>query len=316
MEYKNKIKSFDKAFAYAVSKNGKLLTFRKDYKSDKRCKWLCENNHIFESTFGNLVNFERWCVFCSGTAKFGIEKYTINDACKLAESRGGKCLSKKYVNSHQYLEWQCKNGHIWKAKFYLVKNLNNWCRKCSGSEKHTLQDMQNYAKEKNGKCLSITYKDNKQKLLWECESGHQWLAKFNTISSCDSWCPECKLWKTQKQIYKIVQDICGPEKCFFNYREFEWLRLPDTKYPMEIDIFIKNYNNKNIAIEYHGEQHFRAVKYFGGQKSFERVKFRDKIKKELIEQHSEEVDKFVVLTNGDDLSAEGLQYILDNIIQS
>lgn len=34
---------------------------------------------------------------------------------KIAESKGGKCLSEKYVINNSKLKWQCKEGQIWDA---------------------------------------------------------------------------------------------------------------------------------------------------------------------------------------------------------
>ena len=42
-------------------------------------------------------------------------KSTIEEMQKLAEERGGKCLSKKYRNRYSKLTWQCKEGHQWDA---------------------------------------------------------------------------------------------------------------------------------------------------------------------------------------------------------
>jgi len=83
----------------------------------------------------------------------------------LAESRGGKCLSTVYVNSQTKLKWQCKEGHIWMAVPASV-SFGRWCRKCTGLEKGTIENMQNLAGSKGGKCLSNEYIDANTKLIW------------------------------------------------------------------------------------------------------------------------------------------------------
>lgn len=72
------------------------------------------------------------------------------------------------------------------------------------SQKKTILEMQEFAASKNGYCLSEKYEGNKHKLLWQCESGHRWLAKYNMLNSCDSWCPECANAKRGRRI-----DITG-----------------------------------------------------------------------------------------------------------
>ena len=39
---------------------------------------------------------------------------------------------------------------------------------------YTIDDMENLAKGKSGRCLSRDYINCKTPLLWECEEGHQW----------------------------------------------------------------------------------------------------------------------------------------------
>jgi hypothetical protein len=43
----------------------------------------------------------------------------------------------------------------------------------------------------NGKCLSTDYTNNKTKLSWECENGHQF-EKSSVEIKKGVWCPKCK----------------------------------------------------------------------------------------------------------------------------
>ena len=47
----------------------------------------------------------------------------------LAKERGGRCLSKKYLNGSIELEWCCANGHRWKAIPKVLVN-GSWCPTC------------------------------------------------------------------------------------------------------------------------------------------------------------------------------------------
>lgn len=49
-----------------------------------------------------------------------------------------------------------------------------------------------------------------------------------------------------------------------------------------IDVY---FPKRNIAIEYQGGQHQKPVEYFGGEKTFEKLKELDRRKKELCEKH-------------------------------
>ena len=158
--------------------------------------------------------------------------------------------------------------------------------------------MQSFAEQREGRCLSETYKYNKTKLKWQCKEGHVWAARYNDVSSSRSWCPECKLWKTQKELYNNVKKLYPEASVHINYKGFEWLRSPDTNYLLEIDIFVEDRAGSSIAIEYHGEQHFRPVEYFGGKENFEKIKYRDSVKETLINESSD-VGAFVVFKSGE-----------------
>jgi len=54
---------------------------------------------------------------------------------EIAKSRGGKCLSDKYVNGKIKLRWKCKEGHLWSASPANVTQHNSWCRKCSAKRR-------------------------------------------------------------------------------------------------------------------------------------------------------------------------------------
>lgn len=54
-----------------------------------------------------------------------------------------------------------------------------------------ISELQKFAENKGGKFLSIDYKDNKTRYLWECKFGHQWKASSSSIINNGSWCPKC-----------------------------------------------------------------------------------------------------------------------------
>ncbi len=108
----------------------------------------------------------------------------------IAEKRGGKCLSNYYVNVKSNLDFQCKNGHIWKASFERVKR-GSWCPSCSGNKKKDLNQMNEIAHSKGGFCLSKEYKGMNRKLQWKCAESHIWDATPSSIKNNNRWCPIC-----------------------------------------------------------------------------------------------------------------------------
>ena len=112
-------------YEIAKQRNGKCLS--KEYANAKtKLKWQCDNGHIWKATSENIKK-GCWCPICSH------KKLTIEEMHEIAKQRNGKCISKEYVNSYSILEWQCDNGHIWKATANNIKN-GTWCPYCAGKK--------------------------------------------------------------------------------------------------------------------------------------------------------------------------------------
>jgi hypothetical protein len=141
------------------------------------------------------------------------KKLTLKEAQKLAKKRGGKCLSKKYINSNTKMKWKCKHGHTWEATLNKIKSKVHWCPSCAGKLKLTLKNAQQVAKERGGKCLSKKYINSNTKMKWQCKEGHTWETTFNKIKNEKTWCPSCagKLKLTLKEMQAIAKERGG--KC-------------------------------------------------------------------------------------------------------
>ena len=59
----------------------------------------------------------------------GGKKILIEDCHKLAELKGGKCLSTEYVYHQFKLKWECSKGHIWDAVFSSIKQASDKIKK-------------------------------------------------------------------------------------------------------------------------------------------------------------------------------------------
>ena len=114
----------------------------------------------------------------------------LNKMREIAARHGGKCLSARYINSISNLKWECRKGHKWFATPGNVVHQNNWCNICAGHARHTIEEMDDLAKSRGGKCLSKEYVNFHTKLTWQCAEGHIWEAKPSNIST-GNWCPKC-----------------------------------------------------------------------------------------------------------------------------
>jgi len=180
--YGNVESSIEEMQKLAEVKGGKCLSEKYRGTHDK-LKWQCDKGHIWDAE-PSKIKSGKWCPFCAGNVKS-----TIEEMQKLADERGGKCLSEKYVNNKTKLKWQCKEGHIWEAVPSDIKS-NQWCPHCSG-RRQTIEDMQKLAEKKGGKCLSEKYISATTKLRWQCKEGHVWETTPNQVKNQNSWCPKC-----------------------------------------------------------------------------------------------------------------------------
>lgn len=130
---------------------------------------------------------------------------------QIALERGGKCLSDTYKHSQVKLLWECVVGHRWEATPNNIKR-GAWCPYCVKMAKLTIEEMNQIAKERGGRCISSKYKNNSSNLTWECEKGHRWEATPNSIKH-RTWCPYCakKIKLTIEEMRQIAKERSG--KC-------------------------------------------------------------------------------------------------------
>lgn len=91
-------------------------------------RWRCGKGHVWETSPAS-IKYGSWCPVCGGKRKL-----TIEEMRSIAVSRGGKCLSKKYVNSQTKLKWRCSKGHVWEAIPASVRQ-GRWCRRCAAKKR-------------------------------------------------------------------------------------------------------------------------------------------------------------------------------------
>ena len=211
----------------------------------------------------------------------------------IAKSRGGKCLSTEYKNNKTHLKWQCgKNHKSWFATLSNVKDNNSWCPECDDvSMRLDINIAHQIARNYGGVCLSTECKNNKVLLEWQCKYKHNiWKASLDKIKNKKTWCPHCKLGKTQNMIRNIVENTFQSSS-ISNYRP-NWMKNPNTSRNLEIDIWLPELK---LAIEYNGQQHYEPV---WGEKEFGEIKERDKIKKRLIKNAIRNgiIKRFVLFT--------------------
>ncbi len=174
--------------------------------SEKALMWQCAEGHVWESSPANIRKGS-WCPVCSWDhRRLGIEKMHA-----LARKHGGRCLSKEYARAGQKLLWECAEGHRWETVPAKVKE-GAWCPKCSRERRRRgIEAARQLAREHGGECLSETYLNTNQKLLWRCSAGHVWERSRASVRARLAqglpWCPQCQAEKERHQHLEAIRNL-------------------------------------------------------------------------------------------------------------
>src|SRR6266542_3593194 len=85
----------------ALDRDGAFLSSK--YKNCMELRtWQCSKGHVWEARPTDIKSKKTWCPVCAGK-----KKHTLQDAIRLARSKGGTCLSKEYKNTDTLLLFKC-----------------------------------------------------------------------------------------------------------------------------------------------------------------------------------------------------------------
>lgn len=149
-----------------------------------RTYWRCRHGHTFAATGRAILTRSYFCPSCERPNKPSLA--SIRAEC---ERRGGRCLSKSYVNITTPMEFECGHGHRWTAKWRNVGLLNSWCPTCAGRNGGA-DRLVAIADAHGGQALSRAFVTARTPYRWLCRQGHVFEA---TLATADRrWCTECQ----------------------------------------------------------------------------------------------------------------------------
>ena len=184
---------------------------------------------------------------------------------------------KEYINCDEKVSIICKTHGIFEQS-----SRNHWngqgCVKCYNDTRHTklssnIDEFIKRSKMIHGDKYDYSksiYKNNKTKLEIICKyHGSFFKNPNNHINGDKEGCPRCASSYGESKIYSILK---GNDINFINQKKFE-----DCLYKnhLRFDFYLPEYN---MCIEYNGEQHYKSIDFFGGDKQHELNKIRDNIK--------------------------------------
>lgn len=236
-------------------------------------KIICKKcGNVFEMTFNNHINHKQGCKFCSHRSY----KYSTDEwVARAKEIHGNKYDYSKVIYTNKEIK-VCiiclEHGEFWMTPDKHV-NSKQGCPKCAKNYKLNSESFITKARVVHGnyydysKCV---YKNTDTKICIICPEHGEFLQTPHSHLS-GKGCPKCHEEKNVNEI-KLFNFISNNIKCkVISQYKCNWLN------GQSIDIFIPDIN---IGIEYQGIQHFKPVKYFGGNKKFEYTILKDKEKYE------------------------------------
>jgi len=126
-----------------------------------------------------------------------MKKLTMEEIQADARRRGGRCLNEQYVGSLVLMDWECAEGHRWKATAHSIRQ-GHWCKRCADARlRFPARHAAEMAEARGGRCLS-PYSNSATKMEWSCARGHQFLATLTAVKQ-GRWCPTCSGKTTRRR---------------------------------------------------------------------------------------------------------------------
>lgn len=227
-------------------------------------EWIARPSNILSN---------KGCPKCSNCVKRSHEQYVNEVAIVNSDIE----VIGQYINMKEPILHICKKHNIqWKTSPSIIMQ-GCGCPEC-GKEKLRKQQTKthnqyiNELKDINPNITVIgTYKGANTSILHKCLiDGNEWHSTPGNILFGNG-CPQCNESKGERKIRLWLDNhniIYETQKSFRHCRD---------KKPLPFDFYLPN---KRTAIEFDGEQHYKAINHFGGIKAFEIRQKHDNIKNE------------------------------------
>lgn len=231
---------------------------------------LCGN--VYEVKWSNFQQGNR-CPKCGGTEKLNnkeidkkMEELTEDNYVRIGDYLGANI---KMLVKHNLC------GNTYEVTWSNFKT-GTRCPKCSGKEKLNNEEIDKKMEElgKNEYVRIGNYVNNATKMLVKHNTcGNEYEVKWNNFKT-GRRCPRCNESKGEKEISDILNSL-GIK--YISQKRFKKCKYKKT---LPFDFYVHDKKSK-LLIEFDGEQHFKSVEYFGGEKAFRDTQLRDQIKNDF-----------------------------------
>jgi len=164
--------------------------------SSKSVAWRCKLGHEWKARVGSRTFYNSDCPYCSGIKVlkgFNDIETLYPDLVKQLVDADPKSYGR---GSKQKVRWKCEKNHLYLASISDRAIKKSGCPFCSGNEVLVgFNDLASThptvsAQADGWNPLQVTAGSGK-KLLWRCESGHNWITSPQSRALNGTGCPTC-----------------------------------------------------------------------------------------------------------------------------
>ena len=188
--------NLDLASEWHPLKNGDLRPASVRPKSNQTVWWRCSKEHEWQAEVASRAAGSG-CPYCYG--RYATKENNLASKYPELLAEWDRELNKGLAPSdftphvNKKVWWRCVKGHSWQATIYNRTKNKSGCPTCAqaNARKYSIEDFQNLAKNRGGKCLSTEFTSSRFKLKFCCKEGHTWDARADAILYTNKWCPIC-----------------------------------------------------------------------------------------------------------------------------
>ena len=260
---------YDEIYNFFKEQGCELL--EKEFINSKtKLKFRCSCGNETYITWDNFKSGQR-CKKCGAKKTSEKLKHSYEFVKEQFEKEGCTLLSTEYINSKQKLDYICKCGNI--SKIYWGDfNNGHRCKQCgiikfTKAITHSFEYVYNYFLEQGCVLLETKYIGAFKPLNYKCSCGNKSIINWNRFQQGQRC--GCEISKGEKAI-----------KFFLNKNNIKFeteKRFDDcrNKNTLPFDFYV---TEKNILIEFDGQQHYQKSNFYGGYSNLIYIKNNDFIK--------------------------------------
>lgn len=269
-----------------IHKNKYIYTEVEDFTTNKDyVTIICPKHGKFRQTVSAHLT-GRGCKKCANDLVGDSKRSNLKDVLNKVKEIHGDIYDlsnvTKYTNTHDEISVICHKHGEFKTTFHNLL-IGYKCPKCAYEMRGEKLRMSENEFKKRGAIIhnnkyiydNVVYVDYYTEVDIICPiHGIFKQTPFKHLHTLG--CPMCKQSSMENEVMKFLNEhgIVSNKQ-----QMFDWLK---DKNNMSLDFYLPKYN---AAIECQGIQHFESVDFFGGKEVFLKTIERDKLKKQLCEEH-------------------------------